>query len=485
MICALAGAAACGGGPLGGKKPDGSADATGRAGTTGSDGSADLTGKAGTGAAGTNGGAGNTAPVCTPGDTICTGPNQAIACMPDGFWSTENRFCSYGCSLTVCKECAPGDTICNTPMTIQKCPANGLRWAPPELCANGCENGACAPPCKPGVSECVTENEVRTCRGEGVWGANVSCKFGCQSGACRECEPYTTMCLTPKSARRCGDDGTWGAGVACADGCTNGLCTDCHPDTSMCVDKKTIRGCSYYGTWDPPFQCDSGFCIDNGCHTCEPDTTQCGQSDTGPTAQICTAEGEWFDVTFCENTCKAGKCGSNPKKVFVTSTTYTGGALGGIAGADAKCQARATAGGLTGTFRAWLSDATNSPSKRFPRDGGPYVLVTGGVVANNWMTLTSMPLRHAINVTELGTAAPTATLPDCGTPIVWTDTNTDGNLADLASTCGDWTDSSVFSVWLGTTSSQADWTSSACTGVSGVSAATGCGALAPIYCFEQ
>ena len=170
----------------------------------------------------------------------------------------------------------------------------------------------------------------------------------------------------------------------------------------------------------------------------------------------------------------------------MTSTTYKAGDLGGLAGADAKCQARAMAAGLTGTFRAWLSDATNSPSSRFPQDAGPYLLVNGGLVANNWIGphLRDAPPRHQHHRARHGGAhgdPPRLHDPDR------LDRHGDRRHARAicSSTCGDWTDSSVFSVWLGTTSSQADWTASACGGVSGTSAATGCGALAPIYCFEQ
>jgi hypothetical protein len=502
VLCAFAALVACGREPIGNQKSDAAADAAdggrradatgaGAAGKTGAAGTGGSTGAAGIGAAGTSAAAGNTgaagtnAMACSPGETICTGPSQAVACLPTGVWSTDNRFCSYGCMKTVCRECAPGDTICNSPATIQRCSADGLRWAAPEPCENGCEGGACAPPCQPGSSECVTNTDVRTCRGDGLWGALVSCKAGCSSGACRECEPYTYACLTPKSTRQCQFDATWGNPITCADACSGGICTDCKPDTGMCVDEKTMRGCTSSGTWDPPTPCGDGVCFGSTCHSCKPGSIQCGESDLGATVQTCSDDGQWLDTMTCANTCKANTCTSNPKKVFVTSTTYKAGDLGGLAGADAKCQARARAAALTGTFRAWLSDATASPSSRFSRDAGPYLLVNGGLVATSWLGLTSGTLRHAINITELGTAAPTATIPDCTTPIVWTNTGTDGMLADFGSTCGDWTDSSVFSVWLGTTSSQVDWTASACSNLTGTSAATGCGALAPIYCFEQ
>jgi hypothetical protein len=250
----------------------------------------------------------------------------------------------------------------------------------------------------------------------------------------------------------------------------------------MCVDETSVRSCNNDGTWAPPTHCDGGICSGESCRECKPGTTRCAEGDV---LQTCSSDGSFADDTACPSTCKAGKCVSNPGKVFVTSTTYKAGDLGGLAGADAKCQARASAAGLTGTFRAWLSDATDQPATRFSRDRGPYLLVTGNVVANNWTGLASGTLRHAINVTELGTPAPPATIPGCATPIVWTNTTSDGYVGDPGLTCGDWTDSSVFSAWFGTTASQTEWTSPNCQGATGTSAATGCGALAPIYCVEQ
>ncbi len=52
-----------------------------------------------------------------------------------------------------------------------------------------------------------------------------------------------------------------------------------------------------------------------------------------------------------------------PNYVFVTSTLHKGD-VGGLAGADAICQARATAGALPGTYRAYLStSAANAPTR--------------------------------------------------------------------------------------------------------------------------
>jgi hypothetical protein len=106
-----------------------------------------------------------------------------------------------------------------------------------------------------------------------------------------------------------------------------------------------------------------------------------------------------------------------PLIVFVTSATYDG-ALGGLAGADAKCQLLANQAGLVGIYKAWLSDSTQSPSSRFthpPQQS--YVLTDGRTVLTpyGWPGLTQSALQHGISYDENGnyvgsTKAWTATL---------------------------------------------------------------------------
>src|SRR5262245_41660475 len=67
------------------------------------------------------------------------------------------------------------------------------------------------------------------------------------------------------------------------------------------------------------------------------------------------------------------------KRMFVTSTTYQGGNLGGLAGADAKCADRAAAAGLTGAYKAWLSDSHKSAASRLTHSVGSYSLIDGTV----------------------------------------------------------------------------------------------------------
>jgi hypothetical protein len=90
------------------------------------------------------------------------------------------------------------------------------------------------------------------------------------------------------------------------------------------------------------------------------------------------------------------------KRVFVTSTTYNGN-LGGLAGADAKCQVRADAANLGGTWKAIISGDAESARSR---------------IGYNWYMLVNMhgePLAH--NLVALGSAS------DLGPWGAWDGTN--------------------------------------------------------------
>ncbi|MDH3631547.1 MAG: DUF1554 domain-containing protein [Gammaproteobacteria bacterium] len=123
----------------------------------------------------------------------------------------------------------------------------------------------------------------------------------------------------------------------------------------------------------------------------------------------------------------------NEKTVFVTSATFDSN-LGGLTGADAKCQAEAdgpTSIVPSGTYLAWLSDGTNSPNTRFTKSSHPYVLPNGKKIAEGYTDLTDGSLLIPIS---LG--------PD-GKPVgyqpFWTGTNPDGTTVGFDAyngTCG-------------------------------------------------
>ena len=133
--------------------------------------------------------------------------------------------------------------------------------------------------------------------------------------------------------------------------------------------------------------------------------------------------------------------------VFVTAQLYDGD-LGGLAGADAECQALADSAGLPGTYMAWLSDSTASPSTRFTRLGVPFERVDGVRIADDWDDLLSsfgeggQPdyLQNPIDVNETGATV-------SGSPSnVWTGTDQDGTLNSPSRACSDWGSSSASEV---------------------------------------
>ena len=142
------------------------------------------------------------------------------------------------------------------------------------------------------------------------------------------------------------------------------------------------------------------------------------------------------DGTACSGgSCVGGVCtpcgAGGDCLVFLTSVTYQGD-LGGLAGADAKCQGLARDAGLPGSFRAWLSDATSVPASRFVRSPGPYKLINGVTIAANWDDLTDgSPLEASITVTETG-GGPGNSL------IAWSATQSDGTFTFGTEHCANW-----------------------------------------------
>jgi hypothetical protein len=107
-----------------------------------------------------------------------------------------------------------------------------------------------------------------------------------------------------------------------------------------------------------------------------------------------------------------------PNRMFVTSTTYTGN-IGGLAGADASCQARARAANLPGTFLAFLSSAAGGPAFRRLGNASGWVRTDGKPFGNTVDDLRAGRILYPPRVDELGKeltelrpAVATGTTPD-------------------------------------------------------------------------
>ncbi|MDO8592633.1 MAG: dockerin type I domain-containing protein, partial [bacterium] len=165
--------------------------------------------------------------------------------------------------------------------------------------------------------------------------------------------------------------------------------------------------------------------------------------------------------------------GVRTKRIFVTSTSYTG-SLGGLAGADAKCQARATVGGLTGTWKALMSDNTTNAKDRLGTAWDLLADILGMPLisrASIWDTTSGYNvLNFYFYTTELGTKS--------GASFgVWTGTDSSGNKTTF--NCQNW--SSNYYLNYSTTGRIGDldykWINNQSNAV--------CNANYYLYCFEQ
>jgi hypothetical protein len=246
--------------------------------------------------------------------------------------------------------------------------------------------------------------------------------------------------------------------------------------------------------------------IPNDVNNCGGSGTMCSLANAVPkcTGAKCSIDSCLADFVDCDGDpttgceCPSDSCapdlpgkGNCGKRVFVTSKVTTGN-LGGLAGADARCQAAAAWGTLPGVYKAWLSDAVASPATRFTRAVIPYRLVNGILIAKNWSDLVDGTIANPINIDERGGAA--APNLSCGGGAIiapWTDTRSTGNgWGVLSQNCANWTDDKALVndnsgyndplanvTDLGSGNSVTDW-SAYCGQVS-------CANLAPLFCFQQ
>jgi hypothetical protein len=163
----------------------------------------------------------------------------------------------------------------------------------------------------------------------------------------------------------------------------------------------------------------------------------------------------------------SGSGTAETRGAFVTSVTYNGN-LGGISGADGKCQARADAAGLSGTWIAWISSSSAHAKDRSAYSGA-ITTINGDLVSNDgagWAGLTGSILSEII-WDEFGNYV--------NDEYVWTGTQANG-LATI-NHCINWTSSSSG----GGTTGNLRYNNSGWTESSG----SGCSSLHRLYCFQQ
>lgn len=342
-----------------------------------------------------------------------------------------------GGTITTSETSSPTDSVSATdPQTETSSTETEATSTPAAVCGNGeCEDGEDS-------MNCEQDCPVPSSCGNGECDLDMDENYG---NCPRDCPAV------------CGND-VVEADEACDDG-KNGQpaeSADCDAD---CTESACGDGVMNMAAGEV---CDDGN-MDNldGCVACA--LASCGDGFVLPGVEECD-DGNGDD-NACDSMCEVPR-----RTVFVTSTLFKGG-LGGLAGADAKCQARAVAAMLDGNFQAWLSDGVAGPADRFEKEfAGFYELVDGTVVANGWADLSDGSLQHAIDQDETG-----AGMVDAAP---WSNTDVMG-APQFAKHCVNWTSSSAGQKGPQgyTMAIDEQWTLNI--------AEAACSSDSPLYCFED
>jgi hypothetical protein len=152
---------------------------------------------------------------------------------------------------------------------------------------------------------------------------------------------------------------------------------------------------------------------------------------------------------------------------FLTSIGQPLGSIGGLAGADAFCNARAQAAGLPGTYVAWLSSSSSGNAKDRLTGSRGWTRPDGKPFADTPEAIVAGQIFYPLDVDEFGNRVPTTS--------VGTGTDSYG-LTVTGYTCSDYT-STTDLLWLGVNDRGALWWTE---GGGGTNA---CSAALPVYCF--
>jgi cysteine-rich repeat protein len=350
----------------------------------------------------------------------------------------------------------------------------------PGVCGDGmvdpgeeCDTGAMNADDQPCTLECKTN----VC-GDG----KKALTEGCDDGNLVDGDGCSAACATEgcgdgvKQAMEACDDGNMVDNDACTNACTLPACGDKIVQMGeQCDDGAETApcdaDCSTASCGDGNLNKTAGeACDDNNnantdaCVACQP--AKCGDGFVQANVEQCD-DANMVDNDACTNACKVVGL-----RAFVSSTLYNG-QLGGLAGADLKCQSLATTANLGGTWMAWLSDGAVGPSVRFITKNGPkaYIRIDGKIIANNWADLTSKNLLQAIDITEKNQAGGDTTR-------VWTNTKIDGTPNSGDKHCGIWlvANNGTNGFFGRRNAVDAKWS---------IDTEEGCGTTKHLYCFEQ
>ncbi len=264
-------------------------------------------------------------------------------------------------------------------------------------------------------------------------------------------EPPTTGDLPPADDSSSGDEpgGTSGAASTgeAAPGCGDGVidpgeaCDDSfagNREDAACLPTCVLASCGDGYVHAGVEDCDLGAGNSNKYGGCAPGTClwgpRCGDGQVDPGDELCdpgVAVAPESEAVTCAPTCRfAGRV------VFLSSQIYNGD-LGGVSGADLKCQALAMAFDPIHAhrYRAWISDGVNEPAVSFEHGAKfaatPYVLRSGVAVAASFDDLIQHGPKVGITLTD--------TLETLLDKPVWTHTSHTGTAVPDDHHCAQWT----------------------------------------------
>ncbi len=267
-------------------------------------------------------------------------------------------------------------------------------------------------------------------------------------------------CLTNCTAAVCGDgflmdgveecdDGNDEDDDACLSSCVHATCGDgvTRSDGEQCDDANDDDTDSCTSLCRVAF-CGDGFvhvgveaCDEQGSTaTCDGDCTlsECGDGVRNPIAGEECDDGNNSSLDNCYVNCTA------PTMLIFASSQRFQGNLGGVDGANAKCQALAVAAKLGGTFKAWLWKFNSGPPEPFYQSPGRYMRPDKVIVANNYSQLIDGPLFAPVTITEKAEPIEVGAPDDPNWQAVWTGAAPIGfHDGEVGTTCDDWTSASV------------------------------------------
>lgn len=209
--------------------------------------------------------------------------------------------------------------------------------------------------------------------------------------------------------------------------------TECNDDTDLSGDAVwssvtlTLTAGQYAYITVDGYDSDEhgGYQVNISAEAVDGGTPDAGPVDAGPT-DAGPADAGPVDLGATDG-------GSGAQRIFVTAAEYHGNyravfpsATSGTEAADMFCQLTAEGAGLTGSWRAWMSDTGSNAIDRIAGIG-PWVNMMGETVFMNRAALTVSAPMNSMAYNELGEST---------SHYVWTGTSTGGVVS--LNTCGDW-----------------------------------------------